>query len=1048
MYSGENLQHFQEPYTRTEEGSDNIRLDHNVLSTENYMLAISYPVASTSFVNMNYNYDKCSGFTQNSIVTCNSNTSYYDVNLYQYDGGFASDPNVYTPWYTNNQNKASGTTQASRTEHFVYPRMYQSYDINQSGQFGGRNYVRKNSRINQTRKANQQWNRERPNDDFLNSNRNLSTQSAENNDDVLQMPELSKQQSKSSETKPRSAELSFSKAVPAKVKCNNYNSKPNAKLEESIKGYRIKNKHVSINTERESKNESNKGQKFFIAGENRIENGRTSKELTERNITCEHNEYEKINGKSDGFQQYQSKGLSESAVFPKNEPKKSKTFSDLEEKEENISSDKKIGKNHRIREPYYASKERGENRSTNCNPVMKHSERARFKTNSNDIENVRKNLGIEDETRCRKHHWKSKNWETSDTLIRDNWDKNKNCFQEKHSRKVMSEESPYQVDDKYNQKPEKTSCSEMNQSLPTLSENASNKNNDREYQNNHHPRKYRGKLFMKTKGLKAYNVYNEEDATQRDLLTHQLHRGKYECMVCCEKIRVDDAIWSCMSCFHIFHLQCIKKWARSPAAVVAEFAWRCPACQNLTWKVPNQYFCFCGKLRDPKWNLYDTPHSCGEMCGKQRLLSFCQHRCTLQCHPGPCPPCTMMVSKKCECGKTKKNVRCNQSETLTCSGVCNKKLNCKLHVCSQQCHAGSCPPCQVELEQNCYCGKSFRKVTCTLETNKINRYSCDAPCGKQLDCGNHYCDKTCHPESCGPCTMMPEVVTHCHCHKTPISELEMENVRNKCTDPVPSCGQVCDKILSCGTEDKPHKCTSICHSEKCPPCQLETPVKCRCGGTLKKYPCTELKSLPEVLCQRRCNRKKNCGRHKCLNTCCVDSEHKCTLTCNRKLSCGLHNCPELCHKGNCPRCWNVSFEELSCNCGATVTYPPIACGTLPPECNQPCARIHLCEHPAKHTCHNDEQCPPCTVLTEKLCFGGHEKRNIHCFLPGISCGRPCNKSLSCGHHYCQQICHQGSCEKEGFKCLQSCSIPRTACKHPCGSLCHDGPCPETVCKTL
>ncbi|KAF9353649.1 FKBP12-associated protein [Mortierella sp. AD094] len=33
----------------------------------------------------------------------------------------------------------------------------------------------------------------------------------------------------------------------------------------------------------------------------------------------------------------------------------------------------------------------------------------------------------------------------------------------------------------------------------------------------------------------------------------------------------------------------------------------------------------------------------------------------------------------------------------------------------------------------------------------------------------------------------------------------------------------------------------------------------------------------------------------------------------------------LCHKGHCDPCLDASFDELSCSCGRTVLYPPIAC---------------------------------------------------------------------------------------------------------------------------
>lgn len=57
---------------------------------------------------------------------------------------------------------------------------------------------------------------------------------------------------------------------------------------------------------------------------------------------------------------------------------------------------------------------------------------------------------------------------------------------------------------------------------------------------------------------------------QSDELAQELLAGQYECMVCCDRVSARDQIWSCGSCFHVFHLRCIKKWATSPAAVVTE----------------------------------------------------------------------------------------------------------------------------------------------------------------------------------------------------------------------------------------------------------------------------------------------------------------------------------------------------------------------------------------------------------------------------------------------------------------------------------------------
>lgn len=68
----------------------------------------------------------------------------------------------------------------------------------------------------------------------------------------------------------------------------------------------------------------------------------------------------------------------------------------------------------------------------------------------------------------------------------------------------------------------------------------------------------------------------------------------------------------------------------------------------------------------------------------------------------------------------------------------------------------------------------------------------------------------------------------------------------------------------------------------------------------------------------------------------------------------------------------LGFQEQYCLCGKTVREPPIPCGTPLPTCDAPCSRTHSCSHPPLHTCHAEPECPPCTVLTAKECYGRHE----------------------------------------------------------------------------
>ena len=171
--------------------------------------------------------------------------------------------------------------------------------------------------------------------------------------------------------------------------------------------------------------------------------------------------------------------------------------------------------------------------------------------------------------------------------------------------------------------------------------------------------------------------------------------------------------------------------------------------------------------------------------------------------------------------------------------------------------------------------------------------------------------------------------------------------------------------------------------------------------------------------------------------------------CNKKLECGCQ-CEQQCHRGSCRRCPNVSFDELRCHCGAAVVYPPVYCGTAPPECSEPCTRVHPCGHDVFHNCHSEAQCPPCPVLMEKRCNCGKSVRGaIPCFQQNVSCGAPCDLKLSCGH-YCDKTCHVGDCEPEGFKCTQPCSRPRPNCPHICGKKCHpDSPCePFEQCRAV
>lgn len=137
------------------------------------------------------------------------------------------------------------------------------------------------------------------------------------------------------------------------------------------------------------------------------------------------------------------------------------------------------------------------------------------------------------------------------------------------------------------------------------------------------------------------------------------------------------------------------------------------ACGNVLTPVNR---CFCGSTPDPKPRL-GTPHSCANPCSRPRT---CGHACPLPCHPGPCPPCQITIQQPCFCGKQVLSFRCanlapsraGQSASPSCGKICGKSLACGNHTCESVCHDGPCAPCPVKERAKCYCGKSERELGC------------------------------------------------------------------------------------------------------------------------------------------------------------------------------------------------------------------------------------------------------------------------------------------------------------------------------------------------
>ena len=368
--------------------------------------------------------------------------------------------------------------------------------------------------------------------------------------------------------------------------------------------------------------------------------------------------------------------------------------------------------------------------------------------------------------------------------------------------------------------------------------------------------------------------------------------------------------------------------------------------------------CFCSKRTNPEQRYKDEtsqrisylksgilPHSCGEVCGKslsqsakfwstsssaassnqqqKQVSEFeCKHKCVEICHPGPCGTCESLVNRSCKCGKSKFQVKCSSSKAPACMTECAKILNCGVHACTQVCHTGACLPCDIDVELCCFSHSTPNQVKCgSAELSRAVdlKHSCGLKCGNLLYCGRHKCEQPCHQGECQSCALTPGNLMKCPCGKTAIKELLIAQklIRTTCTDSVPTCEKKCERILPCNenahaaSDNKNmevHLCQAQCHqASECPPCEASVEIRCRCRRETKMIKCCEQRDDAELgrfLCERRCQKKKSCGKHVCNELCCPNagSEHICMNICNKALACGSHRCEELCHKGACRRC--------------------------------------------------------------------------------------------------------------------------------------------------
>ena len=154
----------------------------------------------------------------------------------------------------------------------------------------------------------------------------------------------------------------------------------------------------------------------------------------------------------------------------------------------------------------------------------------------------------------------------------------------------------------------------------------------------------------------------------------------------------------------------------------------------------------CCNLRDIKIRNYSTQdpngyHLCFKICGKP--LQCGKHTCENYCHKGTCKPCAYIIHEgelKCTCGKTVKKAPYLCGLILECNNPCSIVRPCG-HQCPLNCHVGPCPPCEVLVEKKCRCG---RKIFKDIKCGDTKILTCNSICDCILPCGVHFCQIKCH----------------------------------------------------------------------------------------------------------------------------------------------------------------------------------------------------------------------------------------------------------------------------------------------------------------
>lgn len=134
--------------------------------------------------------------------------------------------------------------------------------------------------------------------------------------------------------------------------------------------------------------------------------------------------------------------------------------------------------------------------------------------------------------------------------------------------------------------------------------------------------------------------------------------------------------------------------------------------------------------------------------------------------------------------------------------------------------------------------------------------------------------------------------------------------------------------------------------------------------------------------------------------------HSCGEICNKPLEpeCG-HFCHLLCHPFSHPPC--AQIVQKSCGCGKSPLRT-IRCSQKNWSCGKKCDKLLSCSiHQCEDVCH-EFSCSPCKKSRDLKCNCGSQSKKIKCDQAAWNCGKVCKKGFSCGIHFCDRTCHKGN----------------------------------------